>query len=364
MLDVPVEITSKGCVAAVGKVVTFQERVEATTDVEERQKALDKAIADIRKQFGQGAIMKLGERAQMNVESVSTGILPLDVATGIGGWPKGRIIEIFGPESSGKTTIALHSIATVQQMGGIAAFIDAEHALDAMYAKRLGVDTDNLFVAQPDYGEQALEIAEELIKSCAVDIVVIDSVAALTPKNEIEGNMGDSFVGLQARLMSQALRKLAGHTAKSKAVVIFLNQLREKVETSGYNTGNNEITTGGRALKFFSTMRVEVRRSELTKDHNSIVGYRAQVRIVKNKVAPPFRSAHVHVLFGEGVSRAFSVLELAVQHEIVTKSGAWYSFGEQQLGQGLANAVEFLKQHPEMLEEVEQRLREKLMPAC
>lgn len=340
------------------KVVTFQDRVQPISDPEQRQQALNKAIADIQKEFGQGAIMRLGDRAQMDVESVPTGILSLDIITGVGGWPKGRIVEIFGAESSGKTTIALHSIATVQQMGGIAAFIDAEHALDALYARRIGVDIDNLLVAQPDYGEQALEIAEGLIKSHAVDIVVVDSVAALVPKSEIEGDMGDSFVGLQARLMSQALRKLAGITSKSKAVVIFLNQLREKVQTRGFHAGNNEETTGGRALKFYSTMRLEVQRREHIKDGTMITGYKAHLKMVKNKVAPPFRSADVYVLFGEGVAKEVNLLELSTEKNIVTKSGAWYSLDDLRLGQGLEKAAEFLKQHPEITEDLEKRIRQ------
>jgi recombination protein RecA len=322
----------------------------------DRKAALDQALRAIEKQFGKGSIMKLGEAASiMNVETVSSGILPLDIALGIGGYPRGRIIEVYGPESSGKTTITLHAIAEVQKMGGQAAFIDAEHALDPMFARKLGVNIDELLISQPDTGEQALEIAEALVRSGAVDIIVIDSVAALVPKAEIEGEMGDSHVGLQARLMSQALRKLAGAISKSKTIAIFINQIREKV---GVMFGNPETTTGGRALKFYSTIRLEVRKAETLKLGNDLVGNRTRIKVVKNKVAPPFKQVDVDLMFGEGISREGSILDMATELDIVNKSGAWYSFQDERLGQGRENAKQFLKDHPEVAKQIEDRIRE------
>ncbi|WAH35340.1 recombinase RecA [Alicyclobacillus dauci] len=322
----------------------------------DKRAALDMALKQIEKQFGKGSIMKLGEAsASMNVETVSTGSIALDVALGVGGLPRGRIIEIYGPESSGKTTVALHTVAEVQKLGGQAAFIDAEHALDPAYAQKLGVDIDELLISQPDTGEQALEIAEALVRSGAVDVIVIDSVAALVPKNELEGDMGDSHVGLQARLMSQALRKLAGAISKSKTIAIFINQIREKV---GVMFGNPETTTGGRALKFYSTVRLEVRRAEAIKQGNDVVGSRTRIKVVKNKVAPPFRQADVDIMFGEGMSREGSIIDMASDIDIIQKSGAWYSFNEERLGQGRENAKQFLKEHPEIAAEIELAVRE------
>lgn len=321
----------------------------------DRQAALDMALKQIEKQFGKGSIMKLGEAsAAMNVETVSTGSIALDIALGVGGLPRGRIIEIYGPESSGKTTVALHCVAEVQKRGGQAAFIDAEHALDPAYASKLGVNIDELLISQPDTGEQALEIAEALVRSGAVEIVVIDSVAALVPKNELEGDMGDSHVGLQARLMSQALRKLAGAISKSKTIAIFINQIREKV---GVMFGNPETTTGGRALKFYATVRLDVRRAEALKQGNDVVGNRTRIKVVKNKVAPPFRQADVDIMFGEGISREGSIIDMAADVDIIQKSGAWYSFGDERLGQGRENAKVYLKEHPEIAEEIEQQVR-------
>lgn len=322
----------------------------------EKNKALDVAISQIEKQFGKGSIMKLGEDSKLNVESVSTGSLDLDIAIGIGGIPKGRIIEIYGPESSGKTTVALHSIAEVQKLGGNAAFIDAEHALDPSYAKNLGVKIEDLIVSQPDTGEQALEIAEALVRSGAVDIIVIDSVAALVPKAEIEGEMGDSHIGLQARLMSQALRKLAGAIKKSNTIAIFINQLREKV---GVMFGNPETTTGGRALKFYASVRLEVRRIESLKQGDSIIGNRTRVKVVKNKVAPPFKQAEFDIMYGTGISKEGSILDLGVEADIINKSGSWYSYGSHRLGQGRENAKEFLRENPDIAREVEMKIREK-----
>jgi recombination protein RecA len=313
------------------------------------------ALRQIEKQFGKGSIMKLGENAQMKVETVSSGALALDIALGVGGFPRGRIIEIYGPESSGKTTVALHAIAEVQKIGGQAAFIDAEHALDPLYARNLGVNIDELLLSQPDTGEQALEIAEALVRSGAIDIIVIDSVAALVPKAEIEGEMGDSHVGLQARLMSQALRKLSGAISKSKTIAIFINQLREKV---GIMFGNPETTPGGRALKFYSSVRLEVRRVESIKQGNELVGNRTRVKVVKNKVAPPFKQAELDIMYGEGISREGSIIDIGTELDIIQKSGAWYSFEGERLGQGRENAKQYLKDNPEQAKIIEQRIRE------
>ncbi|WP_072744461.1 recombinase RecA [Sporanaerobacter acetigenes] len=322
----------------------------------DKNKALDAAISQIEKQFGKGSIMKLGENTKMNIEVIPTGSLNLDIALGIGGLPRGRIVEVFGPESSGKTTVALHVIAEAQKKDGIAAFIDAEHALDPSYAKRLGVDIDNLIVSQPDTGEQALEIAEALVRSGAIDVIVIDSVAALVPKAEIEGEMGESHVGLQARLMSQALRKLAGSINKSQAIVIFINQLREKV---GVMFGNPETTTGGRALKFYSSVRLDVRRIDSIKQGDDVIGNRTRVKVVKNKVAPPFKQAEFDIMYGLGISNEGNIIDAGVTAEIVNKSGAWYSYGEYKLGQGRENAKDFLKENPEIALEIETKIREK-----
>ncbi|MCL2106393.1 MAG: recombinase RecA [Oscillospiraceae bacterium] len=322
----------------------------------DKKKALETALAQIEKSYGKGSIMRLGENAGMQVESVSTGSLSLDAATGIGGMPRGRIIEIYGPESSGKTTLALHVVAQAQKMGGEAAFIDAEHALDPEYAARLGVDIDSLLVAQPDHGEQALEIAEALVRSGALDVVVVDSVAALVPRAEIEGEMGDSHVGLHARLMSQALRKLAGAIAKSNTILIFINQLREKV---GVMYGNPEVTTGGRALKFYASMRMDVRKIEQLKGPgNEFIGSRTRVKVVKNKVAPPFKEAEFDIMYGRGISRDGEILDLAVKLSVIQKSGAWFSYNETRLGQGRDNAREYLIQHPELMDEVSALVRE------
>jgi len=321
----------------------------------EKKKALDMAISQIEKQFGKGSIMKLGEDSKMNLDSVSTGSIGLDVALGIGGIPRGRIVEIYGPESSGKTTVSLHVIAETQRKGGTAAFIDAEHALDPIYAKKLGVDIDNLIVSQPDTGEQALEIAEALVRSGAVDIIVVDSVAALVPKAEIEGEMGDSHMGLQARLMSQALRKLSGAISKSNTIAIFINQLREKI---GVMFGNPETTTGGRALKFYASIRLDIRRIDSIKQGNDIVGNRTRVKVVKNKVAAPFKQAEFDIMYGEGISKAGDILDVATILDIVNKSGAWYSYGDHRLGQGRENGKQFLKENPEILLEIENKIRE------
>lgn len=324
-------------------------------DIEQRKKALDIAMGQIEKNFGKGAVMKLGDMSAMNVECIPTGALSLDVALGIGGVPRGRVIEIFGPESSGKTTVALHIIAEAQKQGGIAAFIDAEHALDPVYAKHIGVDIDNLIVAQPDTGEQALEIAEQLIRSGAIDVITIDSVAALVPKAEIDGEMGDSHVGLQARLMSQALRKLTGVLNKSKTVAIFINQLREKV---GVMFGNPETTPGGRALKFYSSVRLDVRKQEAIKINGEVMGTRTKVKVIKNKVAPPFREAEFDIIYGKGISNEGCVLDLGVNLDIVEKAGAWYSYNGQKIGQGRENAKAFLLKNPEILKEIEGKVRE------
>ncbi|MDR6552743.1 MULTISPECIES: recombinase RecA [Paenibacillus] len=321
----------------------------------DRRAALDNALRQIEKQFGKGSIMKLGESTHMQVETISSGALALDIALGIGGFPRGRIIEVYGPESSGKTTVALHAIAEVQKVGGQAAFIDAEHALDPSYASKLGINIDELLLSQPDTGEQALEIAEALVRSGAVDIIVIDSVAALVPKAEIEGDMGDSHVGLQARLMSQALRKLSGAINKSKVIAIFINQLREKV---GVMFGNPETTPGGRALKFYSSVRLDVRRIETIKQGNDMVGNRTRIKVVKNKVAPPFKQAEVDIMYGEGISREGSIIDIGTELDIVNKSGAWYSYEGERLGQGRENAKQFLKDNKAISETIELRIRE------
>ncbi|UOE92775.1 MULTISPECIES: recombinase RecA [Bacillaceae] len=320
----------------------------------DRKAALDMALRQIEKQFGKGSIMKLGEHADQRVSTMSSGALALDIALGVGGYPRGRIIEVYGPESSGKTTVALHAIAETQRNGGQAAFIDAEHALDPVYAQKLGVNIDELLLSQPDTGEQALEIAEALVRSGAVDIIVIDSVAALVPKAEIEGEMGDSHVGLQARLMSQALRKLSGAISKSKTLAIFINQIREKV---GVMFGNPETTPGGRALKFYSSVRLEVRRAETLKQGNDMVGSKTKIKVVKNKVAPPFKTAEVDIMYGEGISREGSILDIGSELDIVQKSGAWYSFNEERLGQGRENAKQFLKENESITETIENQIR-------
>ncbi len=325
-------------------------------DNSEKLKALDSALAQIEKQHGKGSVMKLGDsNASMNIETIPTGALSLDIALGIGGLPKGRVVEIYGPESSGKTTVALHMIAEVQNRGGIAGFIDAEHALDPVYARAIGVDIDNLYISQPDFGEQALEITETFVRSGAVDIIIVDSVAALVPKAEIDGDMGDSHVGLQARLMSQALRKLTAIISKTNCIVVFINQLREKV---GVMFGNPETTTGGRALKFYSSVRMDVRRIETLKQSGEMVGNRARVKVVKNKVAPPFKEAEFDIMFGQGISREGDVLDLAAELGVIVKSGAWYAYKDDKIGQGRENAKMTLKNHPEMLEEVENAVRE------
>jgi len=323
----------------------------------EKKKALEMALLQIEKQFGKGSVMRLGGEQAIGFEVISTGALALDIALGVGGVPRGRIIEVFGPESSGKTTVALHIIAEAQKNKGVAAFIDAEHALDASYARKLGVNIEDLLVSQPDTGEQALEIAEALVRSGALDVVVIDSVAALVPRAEIEGEMGDAHVGLQARLMSQALRKLAGAVSKSKTTAVFINQLREKV---GVMFGNPETTPGGRALKFYASIRLEVRRVESIKSGQDVVGNRTRVKVVKNKVAPPFRQADFDIIYGEGISREGSILDTGTDINIVVKSGAWYSFEEERLGQGRENAKQYLREHPEIAAKIEARIRESL----
>ena len=325
-------------------------------DNEQKKKALDAALLQIEKQYGKGAVMKLGDPSvQMNIETIPTGSLSLDIALGLGGIPKGRIIEIYGPESSGKTTVTLHMIAEVQKRGGIAGFIDAEHALDPVYAKNIGVDIDNLYISQPDSGEQALEIAETMVRSGAIDIVVIDSVAALVPKAEIDGDMGDSHVGLHARLMSQALRKLTAVISKSNCAVVFINQLREKV---GIMFGNPETTTGGRALKFYASVRMDVRRIESLKQSGEVIGNRTRIRIVKNKIAPPFKEAEFDIMFGKGISYVGDVLDLAAKCDVINKSGAWYNYKGNKIGQGRENAKAYLAAHPELLEEVDRQVRE------
>jgi recombination protein RecA len=326
-------------------------------DSKERTKAMDLAVSQIERQFGKGSIMKLGDRGHVEIPVISTSSLSLDFALGVGGIPKGRVVEIFGPESSGKTTLALHVVAEAQKLGGIAAFIDAEHALDPEYAKKLGCDVDNLMVSQPDSGEQALEIVEILIRSGAIDIVVVDSVAALVPKAELDGEMGDSHVGLQARLMSQALRKLTGVVSKSGTALVFINQIREKI---GVMFGNPETTTGGRALKFYASMRLDIRRIGAIKEGEETTGNRTRLRVVKNKVAPPFRSAEFDILFGEGISREGDILDLGIEHKVVDKSGSWFSYGEIRLGQGRENARVFLRDNPDLTAEIEGKIREVL----
>ncbi|OEH94137.1 recombinase RecA [Bacillus solimangrovi] len=321
----------------------------------DRQAALDQALRQIEKNFGKGSIMKLGEQAEQRVSTIPSGSLALDIALGVGGYPRGRIVEVYGPESSGKTTVALHAIAEVQAQGGQAAFIDAEHALDPVYAQKLGVDIDELLLSQPDTGEQALEIAEALVRSGAVDIIVVDSVAALVPKAEIEGDMGDAHVGLQARLMSQALRKLSGAINKSKTIAIFINQIREKV---GVMFGNPETTPGGRALKFYSTVRLEVRRAETLKQGNDMVGNKTRIKVVKNKVAPPFRQAEVDIMYGEGISKEGELLDIATDLDIIQKSGAWYSYNEERLGQGRENSKQFLRENENVKLEVHEKIRQ------
>ena len=330
--------------------------VNRTADLkDEKTRALEAAIGQLEKEFGKGAVMKLGDAsANMSVEAVPTGSLSLDIALGVGGVPKGRIIEIYGPESSGKTTVALHMVAEVQKRGGIAGFVDAEHALDPVYAKNIGVDIANLYISQPDSGEQALEIAETMVRSGAVDIIVVDSVAALTPQAEIDGDMGDSHVGLQARLMSQALRKLTASVSKTKCIVVFINQLREKI---GIMFGNPETTTGGRALKFYASVRLDVRRIESLKAGGEIIGNRTRIKVVKNKVAPPFKEAQFDIMFGRGISRSGDILDLAVENEIIEKSGAWFAYNGEKIGQGRENAKLYLERNPEIMYEVEQKVR-------
>ncbi|TCL33567.1 recombination protein RecA [Anaerospora hongkongensis] len=324
-----------------------------------KEKALENALKQVRKDYGEGSIMKLGEAAaKMNIEVMPTGALALDIALGVGGVPRGRILEIYGPESSGKTTVALHMIAEAQKLGGIAAFIDAEHALDPVYAKALGVNTDELLISQPDNGEQALEIAEALVRSGAIDIVVIDSVAALVPRAEIEGEMGDSHVGLHARLMSQALRKLTGIISKSRTTTIFINQIREKV---GVMFGNPETTTGGRALKFYASIRIEVRKGEAIKSGNDVIGNRTKVKVVKNKIAPPFRTAEFDIMYGRGVSREGSIVDIGSSMDIIAKSGTWYSYGSTRMGQGKENAKDFLKDNKQVADEIEGKIRDLLV---
>ncbi|UCD65217.1 MAG: recombinase RecA [Candidatus Zixiibacteriota bacterium] len=329
----------------------------STTSVSDRKKALEAALGQIERSFGKGSIMRLGDNYVLEIEVIPTGSLGLDHALGVWGIPRGRVTEIFGPESSGKTTMALHIIAEAQKAGGVAAFIDAEHALDASYAKALGVDTENLLVSQPDTGEQALEIAETLVRSSAVDIIVVDSVAALTPKSEIEGDMGDSHMGLQARLMSQALRKLTAIISKSKTAVVFINQIRMKI---GVMFGNPETTTGGNALKFYSTVRLDIRRIAAIKDGQSVIGSRTRVRVVKNKVAPPFRETEFDIIYGKGISSSGELLDIAVDHSIIDKSGAWFSYNSDRLGQGRENARRFLEETPEVTSEILAKVKEKL----
>ena len=332
--------------------------IHSGTSKEDRVKALDMALVNIEKAFGKGSIMKLGERKVVDVDVIPTGCLDLDVALGIGGLPRGRIIEVYGPESSGKTTLTLHVVAEAQRMDCIAAFIDAEHALDPAYAKNLGVDIDELYISQPDTGEQALEICEALVRSGAVDIIVVDSVAALVPKAEIDGEMGDSFVGVQARLMSQALRKLAGIISKTNCMVIFINQLREKI---GVMYGSPETTTGGRALKFYASVRLDVRRGEQLKNGTQIIGNRTKIKVAKNKVAPPFRVAECDILYGEGISKEGSLIDMAVAHDIIHKSGSWFSYADARIGQGKENVRKYLKENPQVFEEIDEIVRKKLI---
>ena len=339
-----------------------QKAFEQALNNPNKKQALEQALINIERSFGKGSIMRLGEvNAKLKVETVSSGCLPLDLALGVGGMPRGRVIEIYGAESSGKTTIALHAIAEAQKAGGVAAIVDAEHALDPTYAKALGVDIENLLISQPDTGEQALEICEALVRSNAVDIVVVDSVAALVPRAEIEGDMGDAHVGLQARLMSQALRKLTGIISKSKTIVIFINQLREKV---GVMFGSPETTPGGRALKFYASVRIEVRKSDAIKQGNDVLGNRTKVKVVKNKVAPPFKQVEFDIMYGKGISREGCILDIGVEQNVVQKSGSWYSYNQERLGQGRENAKEYLKQNPGLADEIEQKIREKVTPGA
>ena len=338
-----------------------KKQLEPVAPAADKKKALEAALGQIEKQFGKGSVMRLGENAGMNIDHIPTGSIGLDLALGIGGLPRGRIVEIYGPEPSGKTTVALHCVAEAQKMGGTAAFIDAEHALDPVYAQALGVDIDSLLVSQPDTGEQGLDIAEALVRSGAIDIVVIDSVAALTPRAEIEGEMGDSFVGLHARMMSQAMRKLAGSISKSNCVAIFINQLREKV---GVIYGSPEVTTGGRALKFYASVRLGVRRGEQLKNGSEVIGNRTKVKVVKNKVAPPFKVAEFDIIYGEGISKFGSLLDMAVERDIIHKSGAWFSYEDQRIGQGRENARQYLRDHPELADRIEKIVREEAMAAA
>ena len=330
---------------------------EAPAPAEDKKKALETALHQIEKNFGKGSVMRLGDRPEMNIDAIPTGSLALDAALGIGGLPKGRIIEIYGPESSGKTTLALHVVAEAQKRGGEVAFVDAEHALDPTYAEAIGVDIDSMLVSQPDTGEQALEITDALVRSGAIDVVVVDSVAALVPRQEIEGEMGDAFVGLQARLMSQALRKLAGTIAKTNCIVIFINQLRMKI---GVMYGNPETTTGGNALKFYASVRLDVRKVEAIKDGSTIIGNRTRVKVIKNKVAPPFREAVFDIMYGEGISKFGELLDMAVELELVNKSGSWFSIGDERIGQGRDNAKQYIADHPELADELEKKVREHL----
>ena len=336
---------------------TKKNELKQDTTQQEKMKALEATLSSIEKEFGKGTVMKLGEKTAMQVDVVPTGCLDLDIALGVGGIPRGRIIEVFGPESSGKTTVALHVVAQVQKMGGAAAFIDAEHALDPAYAKNLGVNIDELYVSQPNCGEDALEIAEALLRSGAIDIVVIDSVAALVPRAEIDGEMGDSFVGIQARLMSQAMRKLTGVVAKTNAIALFINQIREKV---GVMYGNPETTPGGRALKFYSSVRLDVRKGEQLKNGSEVIGNRTKVKVVKNKVAPPFRTCEFDLIFGQGISREGSLLDMAVAKDIIVKSGAWFSYNDQRIAQGRDNARQYLKDHPDVFDEIDALVRQQL----
>ena len=356
-------ITSERKTAFCGrtKMAKEKENKTAVTD-DSRQRALESALAQIEKNFGKGSVMKLGDKsAHMNIETVPTGCLSLDVALGLGGVPKGRILEVYGPESSGKTTVALHMVAEVQKRGGIAGFIDAEHALDPVYAKNIGVDIDNLYISQPDNGEQALEIAETMVRSGAIDIIIVDSVAALVPKAEIEGDMGDSHVGLQARLMSQALRKLTGVVSKTNCIVVFINQLREKV---GVMFGNPETTTGGRALKFYATIRLDVRRIDSIKNGGDVVGNRTRIRVVKNKVAPPFKEAEFDIIYGKGISKIGDIIDMAVNDNIIQKSGSWFSYNGEKIGQGRENTKNYLEEHAELCNEIEEKLRAKYVVAA
>ena len=339
---------------------TKKNELKQDTTQQEKMKALEATLSSIEKEFGKGTVMKLGEKTAMQVDVVPTGCLDLDMALGVGGIPRGRIIEVFGPESSGKTTVALHVVAQVQKMGGAAAFIDAEHALDPAYAKNLGVNIDELYVSQPNCGEDALEIAEALLRSGAIDIVVIDSVAALVPRAEIDGEMGDSFVGIQARLMSQAMRKLTGVVAKTNAIALFINQIREKV---GVMYGNPETTPGGRALKFYSSVRLDVRKGEQLKNGSEVIGNRTKVKVVKNKVAPPFRTCEFDLIFGQGISREGSLLDMAVAKDIIVKSGAWFSYNDQRIAQGRDNARQYLKDHPDVFDEIDALVRQQLTQA-